>query len=59
MYIIKLLLQLLLLYNILDCILLVPSLLHFGAHFTNITVLLTKPDDGPRTETGSIVCLLQ
>ena len=47
------------LYNILDNVLLVPSLLHFGAHFNNITVLLTKPDDGTRTETGSIVCLLQ
>ena len=47
------------LYNILDYILLVPSLLHFGAHFTNITVLLTKPDNGPRTETGSTVCLPQ
>ena len=46
-------------YNILDYILLVPSLLHFGAHFTNITALLTKPDDGPRTKTGSKVCLLQ
>ena len=47
------------LYNILDYILLVPSLLHFGAHFTNITALLMKPDDGPQTETDSIVCLLQ
>ena len=45
------------LYNILDYILLVPSLLHFGAHFTNITVLLTKPDDGPPKPVAQCVYL--